>query len=203
MGDVKMTCVLVSTSQFVATLTYPIKIKTQQALSKHSTITVESTDALIEVTPVVHTPEKLKKRGESLSYQFYKCMAASSSQDFRRVKEETLQHFLENCGEKIRREIKESLNEEALQSLAHMNVDNVIVNYIDKDGRLANLVKNTVDDVMWAVSHMKVRLITWPSPKPSLSLAPPPPSPKPRRKERIGPREGGIRRFMSSYTTRK
>ena len=207
MGDKKMTNFIVTSSQFMATLLYPVKIKTEMPISKKKTETVEKVDAVIEVTPIVHSAAihsnfraDLKKH--NLAEKFYKVISQDASQEFMRSKVHDLQDFVSSCGEKLCQEMKESLNINLLLDLQNARVDEVIINYIDQSGKLIQSKKNSLDDVMWALSNLEKAVWSYRPVKVPQRFQEKPKEMKPRHKERELPKEGGTRRYMSP-TSRK
>src|SRR5437016_5796438 len=86
MSESKMTSVLITTSQFLASLKYPVKNKVEQHVSKNVTVKQESIDAVIEVVPIVHKASK----GEELAVKFYNVLSQSASNDYMRSKRENM-----------------------------------------------------------------------------------------------------------------
>lgn len=196
MVDVKMTNILVTTSQFLATLTYPVKNKVALPVSKKQMTMRESIDAIIEVSPIVHSATQLHAH---LTEQFYEVLTQEASQVLTKNKEKALVEFLESCGEKVREELKQNAEEDALD-LLEGEVNTVFINLHDAQGNLIQTKRRSVQDIVAALTHIRTKLMLWPTPKklPGYLVQPSPVAPpKARRKERERPREGGMRRYMS------
>lgn len=201
MGDVKMTNILVSTSHFVATLAFPVKIRTEQAVSKRKTIVQESIDAVIEVTPVIHTATEQP----ILAELFYNEISEENPSQFTKRKQASLRCFLDKCGAKVRQEIANTIQPNVLEQLIG-HADMVIVNFIDKGGRLLKSTKRYITDILSSLSHMESRILFWPKPKklPSLLIAPAAPVlAKPRRKEKLKGEKEGITKKYLDYNSRR
>jgi len=200
MVDVKMTNIVVSTSQFLATLSYPVKNKITYSVTKKTSVVQESIDAVIEVTPIVHRVIKPKKNQKTIAQQFYDVLSCDAEVFFTKAKQRELTTFLEACGDKVRQEIKESCQKVHLENLEG-RVEHVFVNLLDQAGNLVQSTTRTPHDILAALHHLETKILLWGSPKKRPSLFAPVEhvaTPKPRRKEKIE-KEGGIRRYIDCY----
>ncbi len=208
MDEIKMTNVLIATSQFLVTCAFPVKIKTEQAVSKHKTIVKESIDAVIEITSIAHA----FPRGSSLAKQLFALLTQSSPMEHTKRKQAAHMHFLEACGVRVRNEIDESLQVHALDAWQD-NVESIIINLLDKDGAVLQSKKQDVAGVIHILNHLDHTVSFWPQPKTAAQSLiterelPHPVSTKSRRKERgikseKEENEGGIRRHFN-YNVRK
>jgi hypothetical protein len=195
MVDVKMTNILVSTSQFLATVAYPVKIKVAAPISKKVVAFHESLNAVIEVTPIVHGSHDTPDLAET----FYNVLSQDTPVVFTKNKKRELGDFLEMCGEKIRAQIAESAGLVALELLGN-EVNHVIVNLIDKSGNLIHSRTRSLDDIVASLRHIKTKILLWRTPKKRSSLPEQPEekhAPRIHHKERFkGEKEGGMRRYL-------
>jgi hypothetical protein len=196
MGESKMTSVLITTSQFLATLTYPVKNKVEQHVSRNVSFIQESIDAVVEVVPIVHKASK----GQEIAVKFYNVLSQNASNEYMRSKRENMQDLLESCGQKVREEMKESIQHIALENLLG-NVETVIINLLDKSGTLVQSKRIHIEDILWTLGKMKEKLLHWRGQKKVSAISiqhETAAAPKPRRKEKINSEKesGGTRRFL-------
>ena len=195
MVDVKMTNILVSTSQFLATVAYPVKIKIAEPISKKVVTFHESLNAVIEVTPIVHGAHDTPDLAET----FYNVLSQDTPVIFTKHKKRELGDFLEMCGEKIRAEIAQSAGISPLELLGN-EVNHVIVNLIDKSGNLVHSRTRSLEDILTSLRHIKTKILLWKMPKKRSSLLVQNEEkyvPKAKHKERFkGEKEGGMRRYL-------
>lgn len=187
-----MTSVLIATSQFLATLAYPVKNKIELPVNKKVILVQESIDAVIEVMPILHKASK----NEDLAEKFYAVISRDASNDYMRTKRENLHDFLEACGQRTRNEIKESIQHLSLQNLKG-DIETVIVNLLDRSGAVVHSTRLHIDDILWSFTQVKEKLLSMkpPAKLPSLLIEHETPAPpKPRRKEKLLVKEGGTRR---------
>lgn len=197
MVDVKMTSILVTTSHFLATLDFPVKNKIAQSISKKVTALQESIDAVVTVSPIVHHGNGHNE--EHLAADFYDVICEEAGEFFTKKRQKELQDFLKSCGDKIRHELKDCIDNIHIEQLQG-KADNVFINLLDKSGNLVHTTKRSVRDLTIAFKHMSLRLLLWKEPRKrgSLFIKHEEELPKkPRRKEKVlrGEKEGGMRRY--------
>ncbi|HXF28496.1 MAG TPA: hypothetical protein VN457_01480 [Chlamydiales bacterium] len=202
MGESKMTNVLVSTEKFIATLTFPVKNKITEAISKKQTRTYESTDAVIEVMPVMHTVVKEKQK-DSLVFRFFTLLTFPASSLGTKHKQAAIQELIDAADDKMRYALKEL--EIAVTYLASIKADRCIVNLLDKSGKdIVQSVIISIGDVQAALHAIHTKLLLQP---PQKKLSPlfithaEQEAPKPRRKEKAVSKEGGQRRYFAGTTS--
>ncbi len=195
MVDVKMTNILISTSRFLATLTYPVKNKVTQPVSKTNVTLKESIDAVIQVTPIIHHASQLHNH---LTAQFYEVLSQEEAMVMTKNKEKQLHEFLELCGEKVREELKQNAEQNAL-NLLDSGVHTIFVNLLDSSGNLIQSKSRSVQDIVASLTHIRTKLILWQAPKKLPSFLVQPTTcreQKPRRKERNVAKESGTRHYL-------
>ena len=173
MVNVKMTNILVSTTQFIVTLTYPVKNKIATSISKKQAIITESVDAVIEITPIVHRvvhPVIHRSKGnETLTGLFYNLLSCKAETSLTKHHQQELHEFLEKCSEKVRKELKENC-EHMHVHLENIKADTLFINLFDGSGNLLQSTRATIRDSIAAFRHIKTALLLWPTPKKRSSL---------------------------------
>jgi len=198
MVEEKMTYVLVSTDKFIATVTFPVKVKVMENISRHVTETHDFTDAVLEVSPVEHTATK-EKLNKSLAFGFYTLLTRQGSTVYSKNKQHEIQRFIDMSGEKVRHQLQDLV--EMMKVLAELRgkADRVIVNLVDKSGNsVVYSHMTTAPDIAKVMEALSTKLQMQPKPikAPSFLLQEEAHLPKPRRHEREM-HEGGTRRYMS------
>jgi len=188
MGNKKMTNMILSTSAFTMTLDWPVKTKTIEWISKKEKKEEEEFNAVISITPLVHSAQEDLSSSTDLWSIFSK--EGTSLKTKKRQKE--LHDFLDACGEKIRSEIQESCEKLHLENICD-EVDHCYINLLDKSGDLAHSMRRSPDDLIDTMDEMLHHITHWEKPKkmPRLYIPPEEPKlPKPRRKEKLKGKEG-------------
>ena len=197
----KMISVLFTTDQFLATLAYPIKSKIKMPISKKQVTTLESIDAAIEVSPIIHGAHD----GTELAKNFYEFISQDSNMTLTKNRRIALQNFLELCGEKIRGELLECL-ENILKEIPEGEINHVFVNFVDKSGKLCHSKACSLNNILLAFDHIKNKILLWKVPKkrsPLLIQHEEEKEVKARRKERLhGEKKGGMRRYRDYNSKR-
>jgi len=204
MVEEKMTYVLVSTERFIATVTFPVKNKVIDNISKHLTETHEFTDAVLEVTPVQHTVTK-EKLENTPAFRFYTLLTHPGNSVYSKNKQHEMQWFLDTSGEKIRAGLRDLRGMIELFNQLRSKADRVIINLLDKsNSSIVRTHLSTVADVSKVLDALSSKLQMQPSPKkvPLFMLeAEVPAAHKPRRREKVGKsKEGGTHRYMSGMS---
>lgn len=149
MQEAKMTNIIVSTDHFVTTLTYPVKNKITQPVSKKITMVLESVDAVLEVSPTALGG----KNRPNLAEEFFSIISVDSSIEYSKSKREHLLGFIADCNDKERGNIKSSLNLKALENISK-KVATLIITLLSKDGEVVSTRRTTVADCLFALGQI-------------------------------------------------
>lgn len=154
MQEAKMTNIIVSTDHFVTTLTYPVKNKIVQPVSKKITMVLDSVDAVLEVSP---TALGAKNR-PNLAEEFFSIISVDSSIEYSKSKREHLAGFITDCNDKEKNAIKSSINLTALENISK-KVATLIVTLLSKDGEVVSTRRTTVADCLFAFRQIINKLL--------------------------------------------
>ena len=135
-----MTDILVSTSAFIATLTYPVK------KSKIGS----NYEVILEIIPIVQSATK----DIGLAEQFFTVLSADSSVAHRRKKANLLRHFIQSCPQKISEEFWDGAHWRTLEGLC-LRIPSITCLLYDRAG---NVVKEAISppiDILWALQRIE------------------------------------------------
>ncbi len=146
MSFVKMTDILLSTSAFIATLTYPAKAKSQAngnwADANHETV--------LEVTPIIQSATE----DVGLAEKFFNIITSDSTAHNRRAKDQVFQSFVQGCTKKIFEQFWDSSNWETLQGLS-IRIPTITCMLYDKTGNMVHMITCSAIDVMRALKRIE------------------------------------------------
>lgn len=191
MKEQKMNEVILTTSAFNVTLTYPIINKIKRTISKKTTVVEEQIDAAIVLSP--RGFEKISKEEQNLTHRLYYILCLDSSEGLARKKEEEIDQFLHLCGEKIREEFLNNLDLTELREL-NRKIEHTFLHLLDRSGSLVHSEIKTIKNTLFWLQVMERKILFWPVPEKLSSLfishETPPPR-KSRQRERVKNKKEG------------
>ncbi len=140
MGSEKMTDIVVSTSAFIVTLSYPAKFKSTGI--NHETV--------LEVIPIVQSATK----DIGLAEKFFDIICADSSAAHRRKKVKLLRAFIHNCPKKITEEFWDSSHWRTLEGLC-LRIPSISCVLYDRAGSLLKEVRCSPIDILWSLQRVE------------------------------------------------
>ena len=145
MSIVKMTDILVSTSAFVVTLSYPTKAKSSKNES--------ATEFILEVTPIIQSATK----DIGLAKQFFDIITSDSTRHNKRAKDKTLSSFVQKCSKRLLEEYWDSSHWKTLQGLS-LRLPYLTCILYDTTGNLICETHTKVLDILWALQKLEEQL---------------------------------------------
>ncbi len=146
MSFVKMTDILVSTSAFIVTLTYPAKAKSHN-YDDWADINFET---VLEVTPIIQSATE----DVGLAKKFFNALCSDSSSHNRRFKDHALKTFVEGCTKRDFEQFWDSTNWRTLERLC-LRVPNVTCMLYDKTGNVVHMIECSAIEVVRALKRIE------------------------------------------------